>query len=303
VRRGTRPARRCAGPVLAAAVLLLGGCQYPGGLLAQAPSSAEVTSTYQELAALPEPGQELVVAIYDFPDLTGQYKPSETVTTYSRAVSQGAAMVLTKALRDAGRGRWFRVIERRGLDHLLKERQIIRETRAAYAGGQPVPPLPPLVFAGLLIEGGIVGFDSNTITGGAGARYLGIGGDVQYRQDTVTVYANAVSSQSGEVLKSVTARKTIASYALHGGVFRFISYKDLLEIEAGLTVNEPAQLALQQAVEHLVRALVIEGAADGLWRFRDPTAGAAAIAAYEAEKRRQEQIATTPQTEAASPAI
>lgn len=283
-----RPRAAFLAAAASAAAIVLAGCQYPGRVVvAQPPSTAEVTPTFNELRALPEPAQELVVAVYDFPDLTGQYKPSETVTTYSRAVTQGGSLVLTKALRDAGGGRWFRVIQRRELDDLLKERQIIREQRAAFANGQPAQPLPPLVFAGLLIEGGIVGFDSNTITGGAGARFLGIGGDVEYRQDTVTVYANAVSTQTGEVLKTVMARKTIASYAAQGGVFKFVDYKDLLEIEAGFTVNEPGHLALQQAIELLVRALVVEGAAEGLWRFNFPEPGQVAIDRYFAQKRRQ----------------
>lgn len=273
--------------------IALAGCQYPGGIVSQPPSSAEVTASYRTLTELPPPAQELVAGVYEFPDLTGQYKPSETVTTYSRAVTQGAAYVVMKALRDAGRGRWFRVTSRRELDDLLKERQIIREQRAAYSGGAPIQPLPPLVFAGLIIEGGIVGFDSNTITGGAGARYLGIGGSTEYRQDTVTVYMSAVSTQTGEVLKTVTARKTISSYGLQGGVFKFVGHKDLLEIEAGFTVNEPSHLALQQAVEHAVRALIVEGAVDGLWTFRDPAAGEAAVRQYLADKGRQETVSAS----------
>jgi curli production assembly/transport component CsgG len=279
--------------LLLAAALTAGGCQYPGGMVAQPPSSAEVTASYRALVELPEPAQELVAGVYEFPDLTGQYKPSENVTTYSRAVTQGAAYVVMKALRDAGRGRWFRITSRRELDDLLKERQIIREQRAAYAGGAPIRPLPPLVFAGLLVEGGIVGYDSNTITGGAGARYLGIGGNTEYRQDTVTVYMSAVSTQTGEVLKTVTARKTISSYGLQGGVFKFVGHKDLLEIEAGFTVHEPSHLALQQAVEHAVRALIVEGSLDGLWSFRDRAAGEAAVRQYLTDKGRQETVSAS----------
>lgn len=274
--------RRYVGALVTATAVA--GCQYPGRWIAPPPSSSELTRSWRELAALPEPSQELVVAVYDFPDLTGQYKFSDSVTTYSRAVSQGAAWVLVKALRDAGDGKWFRVIERRGLDHLIKERQIIREMRAAYSGGQPVQPLPPMLFAGILIEGGIIGYDSNTLTGGLGANYLGIGGSTEYRQDTVSVYANVVSTQTGEVLKTVMARKTIASVRLQGGVFKFIDFKDLLQIEAGFTTNEPMHLALQQAIEHLVRAIAIEGAEDGLWRFKDRLAGEQAIARYQADK-------------------
>ena len=35
--------------------------------------------------------------------------------------------------------------------------------------------MPALTFAGMIITGGIVGYDHGTDSGGAGARYLGIG--------------------------------------------------------------------------------------------------------------------------------
>src|SRR3546814_6428192 len=99
------------------------------------------------------------------------------------------------------------------LRNLLNERQIIREMRERYLGETQVNPqaLPAMLFAGVLLEGGVIGYDTNTVTGGAGASFLGIGGRTEYRQDTVTVYLRAVSVRTGEVLTSVTASKTIAS--------------------------------------------------------------------------------------------
>ncbi|MEM9156447.1 MAG: CsgG/HfaB family protein, partial [Cyanobacteria bacterium P01_F01_bin.33] len=146
------------------------------------------------------------------------------------------------------------------------------------------PLLPSLLFAGIILEGGIIGYDSNTVTGGIGARYLGIGGDAQYRQDTVTVYLNAISSQNGEILKSVMARKTVASYGVRGSVFKFVAFQKLLEGETGYTVNEPGQIAVAQAIEHAVRALIIEGALEGLWQFEDQIAGRDETQLYLADK-------------------
>ncbi len=250
------------------------------------PTSVESTETYETLRNLPAPAQPVPVAVYGYPDLTGQFKPTETVSTNSRAVTQGAVWMLVKALKDASSGGWFKVIQRANLDHLLKERQIIRETRGRIAEqtGKAQPGLPSLLFAGVILDGGIVGYDSNTVTGGIGARYLGIGGDVQYRQDTVTVYLNAISSQTGEILKSVMTRKTVASYGVRGGVFKFIAFQKLLEGEAGYTVNEPGQIALAQAIEHTVRALIIEGALEGLWQFEDEIAGKLEAQLYLADK-------------------
>ena len=251
-----------------------------------APTSVETTATYEALRGLPAPSHPVPVAVYSYPDLTGQLKASETVSTNSRAVTQGAVWMLVKALKDAAGGRWFKVIQRANLDNLLKERQIIRETRgrAEKQTGQAQAALPSLLFAGVILEGGIIGYDSNTVTGGIGARYLGIGGDAQYRQDTVTVYLNAISSQTGEILKSVMTRKTVASYGVRGSVFKFVAFQKLLEGETGYTVNEPGQIAVAQAIEHAVRALIIEGALEGLWNFEDEVAGKEETQLYLADK-------------------
>src|SRR3546814_1672154 len=82
--------------------------------------------------------------------------------------------MLVKALQDAGKRKWFTIVERERLDNLLKERQIITEMRKRYLGEEEPDrrALPALLFAGVLLEGGIVGYDTNTVTGGAGAAFL-----------------------------------------------------------------------------------------------------------------------------------
>lgn len=256
------------------------------GLMTSAPRLGVATSSQEALAGLPPPARKVAVAVYGFNDLTGQFKPSETGQTLSRAVSQGGGSILVKALQDAGGRSWFTVVERERLDNLLKERQIINEMRARYLGERSVnvDALPAMLFAGIILEGGVVGFDTNTMTGGAGARFLGVGGDVKYRQDTVTVYLRAVSVRSGEVLASVTTSKTIASQAISGSAFRYVAYKELLEAETGVTFNEPDQLALQQAIEKAVYALVMEGVELKLWDFADPIGGLIALDRYKQER-------------------
>jgi curli production assembly/transport component CsgG len=271
---------------LAALVALTACDPNPPLIQTAAPTSVETTATYEALRNLPAPKQPVPVAVYSYPDLTGQFKAAETVSTNSRAVTQGAVWMLVKSLKDAAAGDWFKVIQRANLDNLLKERQIIRETRGRVEKqtGKEQPGLPSLLFAGVILEGGIIGYDSNTVTGGLGARYLGIGGDVQYRQDTVSVYLNAISSQTGEVMKSVMTRKTVVSYGMRGSVFKFVSFQKLLEGETGYTVNEPGQIALAQAIEHAVRSLIIEGALEGLWQFEDEIAGKEVTQAYLQDK-------------------
>ncbi|WP_245430538.1 CsgG/HfaB family protein [Rhizobium tropici] len=226
------------------------------------------------LESLPRPRQKLDVAVYSFPDLTGQNKPNENFAEYSRALTQGGAQLLTDVLTRAGNGNWFSVVERTDLQSLLQERQIIQNTRAAVYGAK-AGGIPPLRFAGVLLDGGIIGYDSNETTGGVGANYLGIGGNTQYRKDIVTVSLRAVSVSTGRVLASVSTTKTIYSVQLQGSAFRFVGVDQLLQIEGGVTRNAPTTLGVQEGIQLAVYALIFEGVKNGLWEFEDAAAGAA----------------------------
>lgn len=278
---------------LALGALSLGGCMTVSksgrDTFAESTSLAyfpKKTQTQLLLNDLPPPQRQVAIAVYGFTDQTGQFKPTEAGQTLSRAVTQGAGAMLVKALQDAGKRNWFTIVERERLDNLLKERQIITEMRRRYLGEEEPDrrALPALLFAGVLLEGGIVGYDTNTVTGGAGAAFLGIGGRTEYRQDTVTVYLRAVSVRTGEVLTTVTASKTIASQAIGASAYRFVAFKELLEAEWGITSNEPDQVALQQAIEKAVYGLVMEGVELDLWQFNDMKAASPMLAYYRKER-------------------
>ena len=228
----------------------------------------EDTRVSKLLSSLPKPQQKVVVGVYNFRDQTGQFKPTETGSTFSTAVTQGTTAILLKALEDSD---WFIATERENLNNLLNERQIIKSTRDEYAKVNGTAPerLRPLLFAGILLEGGIVSYDTNIVTGGLGARYFGIGGSTQYRQDRVTIYLRAVSTSTGEILKTVYVSKTILSQSLDASYFRFVSFQRLLEAETGFTRNEPIQLAITEAVEKAVHSLVVEGISDRLWSAKE----------------------------------
>ncbi|MDM9649150.1 CsgG/HfaB family protein [Rhizobium sp. S163] len=230
------------------------------------------TKTGVALERLPPPVQKLDVAVYAFPDLTGQNKPNDSFAEYSRALTQGGAQMLTDVLTKAGGGHWFSVVERTDLQTLLQERQIIQNTRSAVYGAKGGG-MPPLRFAGVLLDGGIIGYDSNETTGGLGANYLGIGGNTQYRRDIVTVALRAVSVTTGRVLASVTTSKTIYSVQLEGSAFRFVGVDQLLQIEGGVTRNAPVTLGVQEGIELAVYSLIFEGTKAGLWQFQDVAAG------------------------------
>ncbi|MGC8983836.1 MAG: CsgG/HfaB family protein [Thermosulfidibacteraceae bacterium] len=229
-----------------------------------------ITSTHKVLKMLPPPSQPIYVAVYKFRDQTGQYKPPTTSTNFSTAVTQGATSILIKALEDSG---WFIPLERENLPNLLQERRIIRQMRDIYAKDketlEKIDPLPPLYYAGILLEGGIIGYDSDILTGGLGAKYFGIGGSVQYRIDRVTVYLRAVSVKTGAILKTVQTTKVILSREVSAGIYRFVRLNRLLEIESGLSTNEPVEMAVQEAIEKAVLDLIIEGAKIGIWKPKD----------------------------------
>ncbi|GAA4036673.1 hypothetical protein GCM10022409_22000 [Hymenobacter glaciei] len=219
---------------------------------------------------LPAAKTKSVVAVYKFRDQTGQYKPQENGASFSTAVTQGATTILLRALEES---QWFEPIERENLGNLLNERKIIRSTREEYAAqtGKKQPPLAPLLFAGIILEGGIVSYDSNILTGGAGLRYFGAGASGQYRQDRVTVYLRAISTNSGKIFKTVYTSKTILSQQVDASLFRFVDFKRLLETETGFTYNEPSEMAVKEAIEKAVVALIYEGFAERLWAPRDST--------------------------------
>ena len=209
----------------------------------------------------------VVIAVYDFLDMTGQKKPGGNYASMSTAVTQGSYQLLIKALQDAGQGEWFRVVERSSLPSLLQERKLIRSTRQQ-VDKENAKPLPPLLFAGAYITGGVVGYDSDVKSGGIGARILGIQANKQFRQDIVTIILRVVNVQSGEVVASVTIEKTIFSTGTGSDVFKYFDADTmLLETEIGVARNEPVTFALRKAIEQGVIEIILEGVDKGLWKL------------------------------------
>ena len=227
------------------------------------------TPAKKDLLNLPKAKEKIVVAVYKFRDQTGQYKASETGANWSTAVTQGATTILIRALEESG---WFVPIERENIANLMNERKIIRTSRAQYEGGDQNNEslLPPLLFAGVILEGGIISYESNILTGGAGIRYFGADVSGQYREDRVSIYIRAVSSANGKVLKTVYTTKSILSQEVSLGLFRYVKSKRLLEAETGFTYNEPSEICVTEAIEKAVESLIIEGVQDKLWNLKEP---------------------------------
>ena len=227
-----------------------------------------VAKTFIEIAELN--GDPIIIAVYDFFDMTGQKKPGGSFASMSTAVTQGSYQLLIKALQDVGEGKWFRVVERASLPSLLQERKLIRSTRQM-ADGEDAEPLPPLLFAGAYITGGIVGYDSDTKSGGIGARILGIQANTKYRQDVVTIILRLVNVQTGEVVISTTIEKTIFSTGKGADIFKYFDTDTmLLETEVGMARNEPVTFAVRKAIEAGVAEIIQQGANKELWKIKLP---------------------------------
>ena len=259
--------------LLLSIVALLNGCaviQSTSLTEADPTVTTSMRGVKKEFDTIPAPaaGKPVSVAVYSFSDKTGQRRPQANVASLSSAVTQGAETFLIQALQGVGKGQWFEVVERVGIDNLTKERLIIRQMREAYEGNN-AKPLMPMQFAGIIMEGGIVGYDTSVNSGGAGMRVFGIGKQTQWSQDTVTISLRAISVNTGKVLAVVTVQKTLLSTADGMTALKFFDTgTKAFEAEAGLTLNEPGTYAVKAAIEMAVVELIKEGQRKSIWDFK-----------------------------------
>ena len=230
-------------------------------------SSAILDLQSEELKNLSPAKVKPSIAVYpnSFRDLTGQRKSNSSFALFSTAITQAPEAFLIRALKHAANGEFFTVVERVGLDNLTKERQLIRSTRQEFKEDNK---MQPLLFAGLIIEGGVISYEANLKSGGLGARYLGIGTSKQYREDTVTISLRLVSVSTGEVLIETLVSKSIVSTNISQDIFRFIEAgTELVEVEGGIAENESVSIALQKAVETGILNIIYTGIERGYWEY------------------------------------
>jgi len=211
----------------------------------------------------------IFVAVYSFNDMTGQRKSTDNYASFSSAVTQGGEAWVIESLMEAGNGQWFKVVERSNVANLINERNIIKTNRQSFSD-EPAD-LGALLFAGMIVEGGIISYESNIVSGGMGASYLGIGASKQYRKDNVTVSMRFVSVNSGEVLLSSTVSKTILSVSAGATLFRYWDMDtEPGEGEFGFARNERVSMATRKAIDACIVDLMIQGDEKGLWEFIEP---------------------------------
>ena len=254
-------------------VILLSSCAVnynelqDGGIPHIVIQSASVQALQSDaLKNIPPAVRQPVVAVYpnSLQDLTGARASNGKFALFASAITQAPEAYLIRALKHTSNGAFFRVVERVGLDSLTKERQLIRNTRENFEEDSA---LKPLLLAGLLMQGAVVSYNVEK-SGGVGARYLGIGGSKEWREDSVSVSLRLVSVSTGEVLIEVLTNKKILSVALSQDVFRFLDENaKLIEIEGGVAENESTAIALQKAIEAGVYEMIMIGKSRGYWDY------------------------------------
>jgi curli production assembly/transport component CsgG len=134
-------------------------------------SSAQAAEGYtaavhNDLISLPPPRDKIVVAVYQLSDQSKQ--TASAASEFSATVALSATAMLNKTLEDSG---WFIPIERQGLPSLLNEREIINSSgrQDRVETGEK---LPPLLCAGVVLEGGVIASETDTVSAGLRNKYF-----------------------------------------------------------------------------------------------------------------------------------
>jgi curli production assembly/transport component CsgG len=262
--------------------LLAGGCATPGlrnAQLGPQPVVGPLTTTAPALAELPPPQRPITVAVYDFPDLTGQRRPGGLVADLSTAVTQGASSLVIESLKSAGGGGWFDVVDRTRDADQARERSI-RQAAEPAQGKKPPAAIAPLRPADYILNGGVITYERSVQTSDSTADWLGLGGGAQSNRNFVSVTMRLVNAETSEVVESVTVHKSIDSVA--AGIFSknraapfgqypqsllntYPSLSDALDADFSGTIAELTEVALREAIEAAIHDLIIKCQRDGVW--------------------------------------
>ncbi len=122
-----------------------------------------------------------------------------------------------------------------------------------------------------IIEGGIVGYDSDEVTGGGGLRLLNIGGFGEIRKDIVTVNIRLVNVKNGTIVLNRTLSKGIYSQKIQGSSFGYIDIDKILETEIGFSHNEPVFEALNLTIQTAILDIIRQGVTSKIWQYKQAT--------------------------------
>jgi len=226
------------------------------------PPSVENQSEFSELSDLAQPiSDPLIVGVYSFTDQTGQRAVlSRNTSEMSSAIPQGLNAILVQELKLAGKGGWYRVVERETISDVLNERRIVASALGAEAEQQ----LPNLLLPGIILTGGAVSYDRKIHEEFRGFGISSVNGNTQVQSDQVGVVLRAVSVQTGEVIETVYASKEVLSQVNSLSGLRVFN-TSTLAFEVGNATNEPVSLAVRQAIASAIVELTRRGIKREWW--------------------------------------
>jgi curli biogenesis system outer membrane secretion channel CsgG len=207
--------------------------------------------------------QDIRVAVGSFDDKTGQYKDA-TIIRYSSAVTKAGRDVLSHMVYRALGPRVL--VERDPLNLAIIQKEY--EMTYKYDGEgrrigliQKGGPKGGLSGAEYLITGAVIYYSVDRYSGGGGVNIQGIGVNVRYGSALVAVELRLVDMGSSEVLWSTVQQSGVEGWQVGADIFRFISSSGrdyLVQAEAGMAAQLPADYALQTSLEESVVRMVLE---------------------------------------------
>jgi len=207
--------------------------------------------------------QDIRVALGAFDDKTGQYKDA-TILRYSSAVTKGGSDLLSHMLY---RALGPRVLVERNPQNLALIRQEYEMSYRYDNEGRNIGlvqqggPVGGLSGAQYLVTGAVVYYTVDRYSGGGGVNFQGIGVNVRFGSAKVAVELRLVDMGSSEVLWSTVQESGVEGWQVGADIFRFVSSngKDyLVQAEAGMAAQLPADYALQTTLEESVARMVLE---------------------------------------------
>ena len=203
------------------------------------------------------------ITVGRFQDRTGQRKDSDQ-TRYSSAVTQGVTEIMYHLLYEAFGPRALVERERENIDMIQKEYTLShqvdskgRRNGLIQRGG----PDGGLYGAGYMVTGAVVYYHVDRSSGGGGINIEGVGANVQFSQARVGIQLRLVNINNSEIIWSTMVESGVTGYVVGFDLFRFITTAGsefLVNAEAGLAAQLPADYAMQLCLEDGVAAMVKE---------------------------------------------
>jgi len=244
---------------------LLGGCQVQPNLKPQPviePVEVPVTGA-----------QPLSVAVLQLNDKTGARRRGADYSEGSSAVSQGITEWVKYLLLSEPRFDHVSQFDRGVLNQLLTEKQlrdehqkaVLSQAQARVGNGllsdilskaksraENTMLLKPVDY---FVTGAVIGYDHSVSSDGQAGAFLGYRAQQSRSADVLYVSLNLVDTRTGQIVAAASSDQVVLTREQRGGLIKFLSHTDLLELEGGQTERDSVTLALRTALRNCLLTL------------------------------------------------